>query len=107
MFCCLYKSSTVIGRRPLKPLRLDPGLLEPVPIFACLRTATQLQAELTTQSEATTNIRTALSYVGFKGDPKNQKMDMSQLGKVQAENAASHQVDGVKEKKGGGYTTIR
>jgi hypothetical protein len=34
-------------------------------------------------------------------------MDMSQLGKVQAENAASHQVDGVKEKKGGGYTAIR
>ena len=34
-------------------------------------------------------------------------MDMSRLGKVQAENSASNQVDGVKEKKGAGYTTIR
>lgn len=58
-------------------------------------------------SEATTNLRSAISYVGFKGDPKDQRMDMSRLGKVQAENSASNQVDGVKEKKGAGYTTIR
>lgn len=46
-------------------------------------------------------------YVGFKGDPKQLKMDMSRLGQVPAQNAADKQVDGVKEKQGGGYTTIK
>ena len=34
-------------------------------------------------------------------------MDMSKLGKVAAENNADQPIDGVREKKGAGYTTIR
>lgn len=45
-------------------------------------------------------------YVGFKGDPKEPKMDLSHLGQVPAANAADAPVDGVAEKKGSGYTTI-
>lgn len=46
-------------------------------------------------------------YVGFKGDPKTDSMDMSKLGKVPAQNMADKKVDEVAEKKGAGYTTIR
>ncbi|RSH92635.1 hypothetical protein EHS25_008080 [Saitozyma podzolica] len=58
-------------------------------------------------SEATTNLRSAMWYVGFKGDAKQHTMDMSKLGQVPAANAADKPVDGVAEKKGAGYTTIR
>ncbi|KAK4686377.1 hypothetical protein P7C73_g3744, partial [Tremellales sp. Uapishka_1] len=58
-------------------------------------------------SEANTGIRTQMFYIGFKGDAKSMKMDMSKLGTVAAANAADKTVDGVTEKKGAGYTTIR
>ena len=45
-------------------------------------------------------------YVGFKGDAKNHKMDMSRLGTVPAANAADKPVDGVAEKRSMD-TTIR
>lgn len=48
-----------------------------------------------------------MSYIGFKGDAKTLPMDMSRLGTIPAANAADKQVDGVAEKKGSGYTTIR
>jgi hypothetical protein len=59
------------------------------------------------QSDATTAQRTAMLYVGFKGDAKQRQMDMSRLGQVPAQNAADKQVDGVREKQGGSYTTIK
>lgn len=46
-------------------------------------------------------------YVGFKGDAKRLTMDMSKLGTIPAQNTADKRVDGVAEKKGAGYTTIR
>lgn len=46
-------------------------------------------------------------YVGFKGDAKQLSMDMSKLGQVPASQSADKRVDGVTEKKGAGYTTIR
>ena len=58
-------------------------------------------------TESTTGHRTAVHYVGFKGDAKDLNMDMSKLGQVPAQNAADKRVDGVAEKKGAGYTTIR
>ncbi|KAI9635043.1 galactose-binding domain-like protein [Dioszegia hungarica] len=57
-------------------------------------------------SESTTGIRSAISFVGFKGDPKEPKMDMSKLGQVPAANAADAPVDRLAEKKGSGHTTI-
>lgn len=51
--------------------------------------------------------RSSVWYVGFKGDPKNNNVDMSKLGTVPAHNAADKKVDQVAEKKGAGYTTIR
>ena len=54
-----------------------------------------------------TGQRSSVWYVGFKGDPKRNNMDMSKLGKVAAHSAADRTVDGVAEKKGSGYTTIR
>ncbi|KAK8865747.1 hypothetical protein IAR55_000894 [Kwoniella newhampshirensis] len=58
-------------------------------------------------SEAATSLKSTIYYVGFKGDPKTQHMDMSKLGQVPAQNAADKKVDEVKEQKGAGYTTIR
>ncbi|KAL7423746.1 hypothetical protein Q5752_001328 [Cryptotrichosporon argae] len=58
-------------------------------------------------SEATTSLRSKVFYVGFKGDAKQLGMDASKLGQVPAANAADKRVDGVAEKKGAGYTTIR
>jgi len=60
-----------------------------------------------TQSDAETATRSKVFYVGFKGDAKQVNMDMSRLGQVPAQNAADKPVDGVAEKKGSGYTTIR
>jgi hypothetical protein len=60
-----------------------------------------------TQSDAHTALRSQVFYVGFKGDAKQHTMDMSKLGTVSAANAADRPVDGVAEKKGSGYTTIR
>ncbi|ORY28640.1 galactose-binding domain-like protein [Naematelia encephala] len=58
-------------------------------------------------SEAGGTHRSSVWYVGFKGDPKTNTMDMSKLGQVPAQNAADKKVDGVAEKRGSGYTTIR
>ncbi|WRT65837.1 uncharacterized protein IL334_002788 [Kwoniella shivajii] len=58
-------------------------------------------------SEAETSLRSSMFYVGFKGDPKTNAMDMSKLGQVPAQNAADKKVDEISEKKGAGYTTIR
>lgn len=58
------------------------------------------------QDEALTERRSAVWFVGFKGDPKNNRMDTSKLGRVPAQNAADEKVDGLAE-KGGGYTAIR
>ncbi|KAL1406170.1 hypothetical protein Q8F55_007857 [Vanrija albida] len=57
-------------------------------------------------SEANTSARSAVFYVGFKGDAKQLSMDMSKLGQIPAANAADKPVDGVAEKKGN-FTTIR
>lgn len=46
-------------------------------------------------------------YVGFKGEVKSAQMDMSKLGQVPAAGTADKPVDGVAEKRGSGYTTIR
>ena len=54
-----------------------------------------------------TGQRSGVFYVGFKGDPKINTMDMSKLGRVPAQNTADKKVDEVAEKKGAGYTTIR
>ncbi|ORX34198.1 galactose-binding domain-like protein [Kockovaella imperatae] len=58
-------------------------------------------------SEAVSERRTAVWYVGFKGDPKTMTMDMSRLGKVEAQNSAENPVDQAKQSQGSGYTTIR
>ncbi|GMK60000.1 hypothetical protein CspeluHIS016_0902170 [Cutaneotrichosporon spelunceum] len=58
-------------------------------------------------SEAGTGQRSQVLYVGFKGDAKQLTMDMSKLGQVPASQSADKRVDGVAEKKGAGYTTIR
>ena len=54
-----------------------------------------------------TGNRSSVWYVGFKGDPKNNTMDMSKLGTIGAHDTADKKVDEVAEKKGSGYTTIR
>lgn len=58
------------------------------------------------QSESIGGQRSKLFYVGFKGEIKSARMDMSKLGQVPAAGTADSAVDGVAEKKGSGYTTI-
>ncbi|EIW72737.1 hypothetical protein M231_07855 [Tremella mesenterica] len=58
-------------------------------------------------SEAITSRRSAIYYVGFKGDAKQLLMDISKLGQVAAEDKADNPVDEVTEKRAAGNTTIR
>jgi len=58
-------------------------------------------------TEANTGAKSAMWYVGFKGDPKNDAVDMSKWGQVPAHTSADQSVDQVGTKQGSGYTTIR
>lgn len=74
---------------------------------SAINSPVRMQRPADAQSESITGNRSSVWYVGFKGDPKNNTMDMSKLGTIAAHDTADKKVDEVAEKKGSGYTTIR